>query len=154
MVSAVSAYSDVATLADTCPTLLVATAYNASKAAANHLTETIAFEFTSTVEAKIRVNAVAPGVFPSEMTAGGSDDKNQSDLSEKLPTMSVPAGRPGQTEDMVRILFLASMSTIHHADHLPLSQSLQAQTIQFLAACEFLHGQIVVCDGGFTLTEP
>ncbi|UZJ53936.1 hypothetical protein CBS101457_003256 [Exobasidium rhododendri] len=104
-------------------------AYNAAKAAANHLTESIAFEFTSTVNAKVRVNAVAPGVFPSEMTGGGRDNKNQSDLSDSLPTMSIPANRPGQAEDM-------------------------AQTIQFLAACEYMHGQIVVCDGGFTLTEP
>jgi NAD(P)-dependent dehydrogenase (short-subunit alcohol dehydrogenase family) len=79
-------------------------AYNASKAAANHLTETLAFEFTTTVKAKVRVNAVAPGVFPSEMTAGGSDDRNQSDLSEKLPTMNIPAARPGETEDMVSLL--------------------------------------------------
>lgn len=50
----------------------------------------------------MRVNTIAPGVFPSEMTAGGRDDKNQSDLSDSLPTMAVPAGRPGQTEDMVR----------------------------------------------------
>jgi NAD(P)-dependent dehydrogenase (short-subunit alcohol dehydrogenase family) len=84
-------------------TLVFATAYNASKAAANHLTESIAFEFTTTVKANIRVNAVAPGVFPSEMTAENRDEKNQSDLSEKLPTMAIPAGRPGQAEDMVRI---------------------------------------------------
>lgn len=63
------------------------------------------------------------------MTGGGRDEKNQSDLSDKMPTMSLPAGRPGETEDM-------------------------AQAILFLAACEFVHGQVVLADGGFTLTEP
>lgn len=104
-------------------------AYNASKAAANHLTKTLAFEITTTTDAKVRANAILPGVFPSSMTAGGIDDKNQSDLSDKMPTMNVPANRPGETEDM-------------------------AQVTQFLAACEFMHGQTVICDGGFTLTAP
>lgn len=131
----------------------VTTAYNASKAAANHLTESIAFEFTSTVDAKIRVNAIAPGVFPSEMTGGGRDEKNQSDLSEILPTMSVPAGRPGQAEDMVGDHSCFNCPYVPQLTVLPFYSS-QAQTVQFLASCEFLHGQIVVCDGGFTLTEP
>lgn len=78
-------------------------AYNAAKAAANHLTELLAFEFTQTTTAKIRVNCLAPGVFPSDMTAGGHNDKNVSDLSDKLPTMSIPAGRPGTTTDMVSV---------------------------------------------------
>ncbi|MCO5589626.1 hypothetical protein L7F22_043594 [Adiantum nelumboides] len=104
-------------------------AYNASKAAANHLTKTLAFEITTTTTAKVRINGILPGVFPSSLTAGGIDEKNQSDLSDKMPTMNVPAGRPGETEDM-------------------------AQLTQFLAACEYMHGQTVICDGGFTLTAP
>lgn len=104
-------------------------AYNASKAAANHLTRLIAFEFTASTEAHVRVNCIAPGVFPSLLTAGDSDDKNVSDLSEKMPTMSIPIARPGESEDM-------------------------AQTTHFLAACEYMHGQTLVVDGGFTLTEP
>lgn len=39
-------------------------AYNASKAAIAHLTEAIAYEFTYSTTAKVRVNSVAPGVFP------------------------------------------------------------------------------------------
>jgi NAD(P)-dependent dehydrogenase (short-subunit alcohol dehydrogenase family) len=105
-------------------------AYNASKAAANHLTRLIAFEFTNSTEAHVRVNCIAPGVFPSEMTAGGeSDEKNISDLSDKLPSMAIPIARPGEAEDM-------------------------AQTTQFLAGCEYMHGQTLIVDGGFTLTEP
>ncbi|KAJ5267131.1 short chain dehydrogenase/reductase family [Penicillium angulare] len=44
-------------------------AYNASKAAAIHLTKMIAHE-TMTSKLRIRVNNIAPGVLPSEMTAG------------------------------------------------------------------------------------
>ncbi|PWN86614.1 NAD(P)-binding protein [Acaromyces ingoldii] len=104
-------------------------AYNASKAAANHLTETIAFEFTQSTTAKVRVNCIAPGVFPSEMTGGGRDEKNRSDISDQMPTMNVPAQRPGKTEDM-------------------------AMSVQYLAANEFMHGNVLTVDGGFTLTAP
>lgn len=41
-----------------------------------HLTRLMATTFS---EAKIRVNCIAPGVFPSEMTAGSSgEDQNPS----------------------------------------------------------------------------
>lgn len=52
--------------------------YNASKAAAIHLTKMLAAEFAEN-GLKIRVNSIAPGVFPSEMTAGesGSDQKSK-----------------------------------------------------------------------------
>lgn len=52
--------------------------YNASKAAAIHLTRMLANEI-QTNGLKIRVNDIAPGVFPSEMTAGesGANQKSQ-----------------------------------------------------------------------------
>ena len=78
---------------------------------------------------KIRVNNIAPGIFPSEMTstycfvmseccvadhsdtAGESDETNKSgmevgpDYGEKK---GIPAGRPGRDEDMAQLaLFLA-----------------------------------------------
>ncbi|GAA5861271.1 hypothetical protein JCM8547_008540 [Rhodosporidiobolus lusitaniae] len=49
-------------------------AYNSSKAAAVHLTRLLATEFSHT---GVRVNTIAPGVFPSEMTGQSSDDRNK-----------------------------------------------------------------------------
>ncbi|KAL8867762.1 MAG: hypothetical protein Q9198_008400, partial [Flavoplaca austrocitrina] len=50
-----------------------------------HLTRMMATTFA---EAKIRVNCIAPGLFPSEMTAGSSGDDQKSELK---PESSNPA---------------------------------------------------------------
>lgn len=91
----------------------------------------MAYEATSSTTASVRVNAIAPGVFPSGMTDDNvkDDATNKSSLKEKLPTMAIPAGRPGREEDM-------------------------AQAAVFLVANEYMHGQVLPVDGGFTLTEP
>lgn len=100
-------------------------AYNASKAAAVHLSKMLAHEVASS-GLKIRINNIAPGVFPSEMTAQGSDEKQKSSLPKEKYEQKVPAGRPGKEEDM-------------------------ASAILFAAANQYLNGQTVVVDGGYVL---
>lgn len=76
-------------------------AYATSKAAFTHLSRMLATTF---VDVKVRVNVIAPGIFPSEMTVGKSDEDNKSstDMSS-----SNPAGRKGKETDMAaNILFL------------------------------------------------
>ncbi|KAL1956558.1 hypothetical protein VTO42DRAFT_7029 [Malbranchea cinnamomea] len=60
-------------------------AYAASKAAFTQLTKNLAYTL---YPLRIRVNCIEPGVFPSEMTAGGSDENQKSKLEgmgEKFP---------------------------------------------------------------------
>jgi len=64
-------------------------AYASPKAACLHLTRIMATTF---VQAKIRVNSITPGVFPSEMTAGESNEHNKSELDREA---SNPSGRFG-----------------------------------------------------------
>ncbi|THH11082.1 hypothetical protein EW146_g8168 [Bondarzewia mesenterica] len=57
----------------------------------------------------VRVNSIAPGIFPSEMTRG-SDDANKSEIewSGFGEKKGIPAGRPGRDVDMAQaILMLA-----------------------------------------------
>lgn len=98
-------------------------AYNASKGAAIHLTSLLSSEI-STQGIKVRVNAIAPGVYPSEMTASESDDKQKSELPKEKFENKVPAKRPGKDEDM-------------------------ASAILFVATNQYLQGQNVVVDGGY-----
>ncbi|KAL4870147.1 hypothetical protein BDV12DRAFT_184734 [Aspergillus spectabilis] len=100
-------------------------AYNASKAATIHLTKMLAHEITSS-NLKIRVNNIAPGVFPSEMTAGESDEKQKSSIPKEKYEDKVPARRPGKDEDM-------------------------ASAVLFTAANQYLTGQTIVVDGGYVL---
>ena len=100
-------------------------AYNASKAAAIHLTKMLAHEiYTSGL--KIRVNNIAPGVFPSEMTAEESDEKQKSKLPKEKYEQKVPAQRPGNDRDM-------------------------GSAVLFAATNQYLNGQTVVVDGGYVL---
>jgi NAD(P)-dependent dehydrogenase (short-subunit alcohol dehydrogenase family) len=100
-------------------------AYNASKAAAIHLTRMMAAELAQVDRLGIRVNSIAPGVFPSEMTAGESDEHQKSVL-EKEKYEKVPAGRPGKDEDF-------------------------AQAVLFAACNQYINGITVTVDGGYTL---
>ena len=75
---------------------------------------------------KIRINNIAPGVFPSEMTALSSDEKQKITIPKEKYEQKVPAGRPGKEEDM-------------------------ACAILFAAANQYLNRQTVVVDGGYVL---
>ncbi|KAF7122602.1 hypothetical protein CNMCM5793_000627 [Aspergillus hiratsukae] len=99
--------------------------YNASKGAAIHVTKMLAHEIASS-NLKIRVNNIAPGVFPSEMTAKESDEKQKSSLAKEKYEGKVPAGRPGKDEDM-------------------------GSAILFAVCNQYLNGQTVVVDGGYVL---
>ncbi|KAJ4390094.1 hypothetical protein N0V93_007567 [Gnomoniopsis smithogilvyi] len=96
--------------------------YNAAKAATVHLTKMMSAEFQQT---GIRVNSIAPGYFPSEMTAKSSDDRQKSHVpKEKIEEKGhVPAMRGGRDEEM-------------------------GMTVLFLAKNSYLNGQIVAVDGG------
>lgn len=76
-------------------------AYNAAKGAAVHLSKLMSAEFE---KASIRVNSIAPGYFPSEMTAKESDERQKSHLpKEKIQEKGhVPAGRAGSDEEMAQ----------------------------------------------------
>jgi NAD(P)-dependent dehydrogenase (short-subunit alcohol dehydrogenase family) len=100
-------------------------AYNSSKAAAIHLTKMLAHEIMSS-NLKIRVNNIAPGVFPSEMTAKDSDEKQKSSIPKEKYESKVPAARPGKDEDM-------------------------AGAVLFTVANQYLNGQTIVVDGGYVL---
>lgn len=101
-------------------------AYNASKAAVIHLTKMLSWEIANN-GLKIRVNSIAPGVFPSEMTAGGeSGDNQKSELPKENFEGKVPANRPGNDRDM-------------------------AQGMVFVAANQYLNGQTIVIDGGYVI---
>jgi NAD(P)-dependent dehydrogenase (short-subunit alcohol dehydrogenase family) len=98
-------------------------AYNAAKAATVHLSAMMSKEFAAT---GVRVNSIAPGYFPSEMTMKGSDDRQKSHMpDEKVKDKGheVPAGRAGRDEEM-------------------------AMGIVFLARCSYVNGEVVKLDGG------
>lgn len=76
-------------------------AYSSSKAAIIGLTRDLAVQWTG--RKGIRVNAIAPGFFPSEMTEQYPDGYLESQQAR------LPAGRPGEAEELTAaLLFLAS----------------------------------------------
>jgi len=101
-------------------------AYNASKAAAIQLTSMLANDIAQN-GLKIRINSIAPGVFPSEMTAGDSKEDQKSHVPREKYESKVPARRPGEDRDM-------------------------ANAILFAATNQYLNGQTVAVDGGYILS--
>lgn len=99
--------------------------YASSKAAFTHLSRMLATAFK---DVPVRVNVIAPGLFPSEMSTSKSGKDNKSELNVKLRN---PAGRTGRDSDMgATILFLAGKSG------------------------QFYNGQILYPDGGKSHCPP
>lgn len=99
--------------------------YNASKGAAIHLNRMLANEIQEN-GLKIRVNSLAPGVFPSEMTTQESDENQKSAIPKDKFEGKVPAQRPGNDRDM-------------------------ANAVLFAITNQYFNGQNFAVDGGYTL---
>lgn len=97
-------------------------AYSASKSGVIHLTEHMATDLASS---SINVNAIAPGLFPSDMTKQIVED----DGMTKLALSQIPRGRMGKPEDIAgAAIFLCS------------------------EASSWMTGQTIVLDGGMIST--
>ncbi|KAK8051299.1 NAD(P)-binding protein [Apiospora rasikravindrae] len=96
--------------------------YNAAKGATVHLSKLMSAEFQ---KAGIRVNSIAPGYFPSEMTAKESDENQKSHIPpEKIQEKEhVPLMRAGREEEM-------------------------GMTVLYLAKNQYVNGEIIAVDGG------
>lgn len=93
---------NVTSIAGQQPASIMAYAYGPSKAALNQLTRTLANEFISK---RITVNAIAPGFFPSKMTA----HLRRSDEMERQLAQTVPMQRLGSMEDVAGLaIYLSS----------------------------------------------
>ena len=100
--------------------------YGASKAAATHMVKNLS---GTLVPYSIRVNAIAPGLFPSDLAAGliagGGASKQDPTEEGAFDKKFIPAERLGRTGDIVgTVLYMAS------------------------AAGAYLNGNITVLDGG------
>ena len=95
--------------------------YVASKSAVNGLTRELAAQWARD---GVRVNAIAPGFFHSEMTAELVEDERSRRWFER----NCPMGRPGRVEELDGVLlFLAS------------------------DASSYCTGQVIAIDGGWTI---
>ncbi|KAF2796876.1 NAD(P)-binding protein [Melanomma pulvis-pyrius CBS 109.77] len=98
--------------------------YNSSKGAQVHLNRMLATEVAK-AGLKIRINSIAPGVFPSEMTTQDSNDNQKSEMPKEHKG-GLPSQRPGKDQDM-------------------------AAAILFAANCQYLNGQTIPVDGGYLI---
>jgi NAD(P)-dependent dehydrogenase (short-subunit alcohol dehydrogenase family) len=97
-----------------------ASPYYATKGAVVNMTRDLAVEWAPY---KIRVNAIAPGFFPSEMTEAIFQDPGYLEYIRK----QTPLGRPGNPDDLKgAVVYLAS------------------------SASDYVTGQTIFVDGGWT----
>ena len=95
-------------------------AYNASKAAVHMITKSLASDFANQ---NIRVNAIAPGYFRTEMTSLPKENEHWYPTWDKM----TPLGRMAETEEIgAAALFLCS------------------------PASSYVTGEVLVVDGGYT----
>jgi NAD(P)-dependent dehydrogenase (short-subunit alcohol dehydrogenase family) len=100
------------------------TAYCASKSAVDGITKALGCEWG---QSGITVNAIAPTVFRSPLTAWMFEDSEQAEAVRKGFLARVPKGRLGEPEDLAGpLLFLSSK------------------------ASDFYTGHILYADGGYT----
>ncbi|PFH53910.1 hypothetical protein AMATHDRAFT_136133 [Amanita thiersii Skay4041] len=103
-------------------------AYNSAKAAASHLTKLLSTEITLK-GFSVRVNAIAPGVYASEMTLDIIKPEDTDIVAKGL--LPVPARRAGSVEEMAgTAVYLASK------------------------AGGYVNGQEIAIDGGFMAVNP
>ena len=97
------------------------------KAGTIQLTKVLASEIAR-AGLKIRINSIAPGIFPSEITTKNANPETQkSELPEDyILTKDIAAGRPGNDNDM-------------------------ASAVLFLSTNQYLFGQVIAVDGGYLL---
>ncbi|WP_050605356.1 SDR family NAD(P)-dependent oxidoreductase [Ruegeria sp. 6PALISEP08] len=92
------------------------TAYCASKAAVNGITKALGCELGPT---GITVNAIAPTVFRSPLTAWMFEDTDQAKAVRDGFLTRVPKGRLGEPEDLAGpLLFLASRASDFYTGHI------------------------------------
>lgn len=94
-------------------------AYGPSKIGLHHLTRMLAKKLTPD---HIHLNAIAPGLFPSKMSAWIVED----DAATKASLELIPAGRLGEPDDI-------------------------AGLIVYIASSRYLTGTVIPLDGGYTL---
>jgi NAD(P)-dependent dehydrogenase (short-subunit alcohol dehydrogenase family) len=99
-------------------------AYCPSKAAVDGLTRTLACEWG---RHRINVNAIAPTVFRSQLTAWMYEDEGPGKEVREAMLWRIPLGRLGEPDDLVgSVIFLCS------------------------SAADFVTGQVLYVDGGYT----
>ncbi|EIN12539.1 NAD(P)-binding protein [Punctularia strigosozonata HHB-11173 SS5] len=103
-------------------------AYNSAKAAASHLTKMMSTEF-ALKNINVRVNAISPGVYATEMTIPVNTPEDVQTISQAL--VPVPSRRAGTEEEVAgTAVYLASR------------------------AGGYVFGQEIVVDGGYVAVNP